>query len=410
MKIHINEETGFIWLELSKLQAARLFDKTEIHTISCKSANLTRGDKIPNFEELETVSPLHDVESFAIKLGEVVDLHRGLCDTNLEILNLLMPDVHKFRLREDILKEPKTTLGDVKALDELKSKLSNAKEVDWSKSIPEKDKYAIQFLFMKVPKADLAKALSEILKVPDPNFLATTLLKESVFCEYITWFSIEQTYVKPHSLQEAANVCEELLKRGITARPLSVEELLAPPITESAKKINVSKAIPAAECEEEPCIFLMFIAIPERKLQTVKSIKEILEIGLQEAKDIADKTSADELPLSNTSYTRTKATNLQAQLHEQGITVIIGTISTLDKLRIKTYHLRVHAVTNSMTANKFAEELRITLRLDRENAIQAYKAIMINNSYTLGTLYTKAQAIKKREALQRSGIVTTVIE
>lgn len=63
-----------------------------------------------------------------------------------------------------------------------------------------------------------------------------------------------------------------------------------------------------------------------------------------------------------------------------------------------------------MAANKFAEELRITLRLDRENAIQAYEAIMINNSYTLGTLYTKDQAIKKREALQRSGIITTVIE
>jgi len=130
MKIHINEETGSIWLELSKLQAARLFDKTEIHTISCKSANLTRGSKIPNFEELETVSPLHDIESFAIKLGEVVDLHRGLCDKNLEMLNLLMPDVHKFRLREDILKEPKTTLGDIKALDELKSKLPKTKEIN----------------------------------------------------------------------------------------------------------------------------------------------------------------------------------------------------------------------------------------------------------------------------------------
>lgn len=302
MKLHINEETGSIWLELNKLQAARLFDKTEIHTISCKSANLTRGDKIPSFEELETITPLLDVESFAIKLGEVVDLHRGLCDKSLEILNLLMPDVHKFRLRGDILNAPKTTLKDIKALDELKSKLSNAKEVDWSKRIL------------------------------------------------------------------------------------------------------------AAKCEEERDTFLMFIAIPERKLQAVKSIKEILEIGLQEAKDIADKTSTDELPLSNTSYTRTKATNLQAQLHEQGVTVIIGTISTLDKLRIKTCHLRVHAVTNSMAANKFAEELRITLRLDRENAIQAYEAIMINNSYTLGTLYTKAQAIKKREALQRSGIVTTVIE
>lgn len=169
MKLHINEETGSIWLELSKLQAARLFDKTEIHTISCKSANLTRGDKIPSFEELETITPLLDVENFAIKLGEVVDLHRGLCDKSLEILNLLMLNVHKFRLRGDILNAPKTTLKDIKALDELKSKLSNAKEVDWDKSIPAakyKEEPDTFLMFIAIPehKLQAVKSIKEILE------------------------------------------------------------------------------------------------------------------------------------------------------------------------------------------------------------------------------------------------------
>lgn len=123
---------------------------------------------------------------------------------------------------------------------------------------------------------------------------------------------------------------EEIIK---AIEEMTVAEL-ADLVKELEDKFGVSAAAPvavaaapvagaaggAAEAEEKSSFNVLLKEIGDKKLQVIKTVKEITGLGLKEAKDLVDKAGSPESVIKKDA-SKEDAEQIKAKLEEAGATV-----------------------------------------------------------------------------------------
>ena len=91
-------------------------------------------------------------------------------------------------------------------------------------------------------------------------------------------------------------------------------------VTASAPVAVVTSAAAAAAPEEEKTSFdVILVSIGEKKIQVIKTVRELTSLGLKEAKELVDGAPK---PVK-TDISKEEADSIKAKLEEQGATVEI---------------------------------------------------------------------------------------